>query len=84
MYANVGFSVLIFSVAVLSVATLFLFLGGRVRTVRPIAIRLVVMFGIFAVAGAYVWTNAGPTADLKTEIKEMPTLPLPPPKYMWV
>lgn len=84
MYASVGFTVLIFSVAVLSVSTLFLLLGGRARAVRPIAIRLVVMFCVFAVTGAYVWTNAGPTADLKTEIKQMPTLPLPPPKYMWV
>lgn len=84
MYESLGFAVFVFCATVFVVSVALLICAGSVKTIRPVAIRLAVVFGVFAVAGGYVWTYAGPEADLKTEVNEMPTLPLPAPTYMWV
>lgn len=84
MYASIGLSAFTFSLTVMCAALLALMIGWKWAPVRNGAIRIVVVFTIFAAAGAYVWIEVGPTADYTTHINENPRLPLPAPTHYWV
>lgn len=84
MYESMGFAIFTFSAFAVAAAVLALLAAPRNRTVRAVALRVAVVFGVFTATGGYIWMEIGPVADLTTNINDEMRLPLPPPKYMWV
>ena len=77
MITHVGFIVLAFSSGVLVVALLGLLAGLRWRwLVRP-ATRMAAVFGVFALAGGYIWLQTGPDFDLRIHATELPQIRIP-------
>jgi hypothetical protein len=84
MFASGGFAIFTFSLTVMTASLVAMMFGWRWAAVRAGAMRLLVVFAIFAAAGFYVWSEVGPAVDYRTQVNENPTLPLPAPKYYWI
>lgn len=77
MVTHVGFIVLSFSCGVLAVAFLGLIASYRWRWLRAPALRMALVFSVFAIASCFVWLDVGPGADLKIQANEAPRLYVP-------
>lgn len=84
MFSSIGYAALVFCVIVMAGSLMLMLLGWRWSNLRASAIRLLVVSTIFAIASAYVWIQVGPSVDYRTQVNQIPRLPLPVPKDYWV
>ncbi len=84
MITHTAFTILGFSVAVVACALLACVLTRRGSGPRRAAVRLAVMFGVFALAAGYVWLELGPEIDHRLEVRDHPLLLRPMPDEMEV
>jgi len=78
MVTAIGFAVWTFSAGVTVLALLGLIVGLFWRRLFTPSARLAVIFGIFAMASAYVWLEAGPDVDYRVQANEHPRIYNPP------
>ena len=79
MITAAAFTAFGFSGTVLLLASLLFVLSFRWRALRRPATRMLVMFGIFALASGYIWLDLGPTTDLRLQASEHPHIHHAPP-----
>ena len=84
MITQTALTALQFSVLVAALALLARLACRRRPALRRAATRVVVMFGVFAAAAAYIWSDLGPEIDHLLEVGDQPLLLNPPPDEMEV
>ena len=84
MLTQLAFTVLQFSLAVVAWALLIRVFCRRGSEVGRAAVRVAVLFGVFAVAAGYVWLTLGPEIDHRLQVRDRPLLLKPAPFEMEV
>jgi hypothetical protein len=79
MVTTIAFYLLTYCVGVLGGGVLLRLCARRRPRMRSLALRLIAVFGIFAVAAGYVWLDLGPQIDQRIALHDQPLLlPAPP------
>jgi apolipoprotein N-acyltransferase len=81
MIAAIAQTLTLFCTVVVVLAATIWVLTLRRHTPRQVAHRIAVTFGVFAVAGGYVWLDLGPDLDARLAAHDRPLLadPVRPP-----
>ncbi len=83
MITSMGFYVSVFSIFMVLLALSALTMSRLWRPLRAPAARILMIFGVAAISGTYVWLEAGPVADYRLNTNDTaPTLLLTPPDEM--
>jgi len=82
MVTTIAFYLLLYCASVFG-GGLVLRLCARWRPkMRPLAIRLIAVFGIFALGAGYVWLDLGPEIDQRIALQDQPLLLPEPPRQI--
>lgn len=74
MVTTIAFHLLAYCIIVVSAAVVLRLCARRRPKLRSLAVRLITIFGIFAVAAAYVWLDLGPRLDHRIALQNQPLL----------
>ncbi len=83
MFTSMGFYVFTFSVSMVLLSLSALTMSRIWRPLRRPATRMLMVFGVAAISGSYVWLEAGPVVDFRLNANGgTPTLLFTPPAEM--
>lgn len=74
MVTTIAFHLLTYCLGVFGGALMVRLCARRRPGVRSLTARLIAIFGIFAIAAAYVWLELGPEIDHFTALRNQPLL----------
>ena len=75
MITSTAMNVTLFSTAIVALAVMVRLLAARRPLIRAISGRLLALFGMFALAGLYVWLALGPELDRRLAQAPVPVIP---------
>lgn len=81
MVTTAALMVMLYSGAVALLGAVLRLFAGHGSRYRAMGLRLIVLFGVFAAAGCYVWVDLGPTVDARLASETRPAIP-PAPKVL--